>query len=1360
MVNKRSKKAVRINVMLQPATVTTINRERFKEVLYSTSGVDSGLVDLSTSHAINYVTNRAPLIGGKVYSGLEMQRRAKATFSTQPRGKRRPRVSTKPPGNPYFQNPDDDGEEEPSTLAKALAIKLPSSSSAVPPFDPLDYQPLSHTPGQHPILHPKLFSTPGSSSSPNPTASDPIIGSLAAHHKRVKQVKKRKKKKIREGKEMLSSVSGYGATSLVEKDRFILMMPPLNLLSVGAASAGASSDQDSSLRAPVAQVTRKMSKSIQQLKPLEQEHLQIEQNLIRSAYSLIDTKISNDRSLAYYNKLNENAVNSLPLNYVFRKAVDKYIRAKTSSAVVIWKRFVEIHRSHETEMGFKALQVSTIQRAVRSYLAKNIVKLQKRKREEYKLSRVIFLQGCWRRKMAFDVWATKRNVIRMAHLNSMATKIQASFRAFIYGSVPARKIVRVELHRALKCLTGRMPIHRAPLLCGLLPSEAMKLTRSLDIVTHPGVPYGTMGAPSEIRFLIASCWRIIARREEEGERQKRRWRESKRLKEEQRRKKLEDELAFHKVLFERKEQEAHAMEKFEKMSLEEAEAQRRIRRRLEKEIGEMAKLEERGHKNEAEAMAREERFQKQYAAQLEAQRKSDIMLELSMFQAEDRYAKELRHALKEMEEEKERQKIEAEHMKKISEMDGDMTKRSNRIRFHRKKKQYFKSPKNRKEYLKNKREEEERLRILDVIPSPPIIPTSKPRRRKPRNFSYPPPLPFTIAKIGGKFIRMYFEPAPSAAAVKAGEFVKKIRGGQTLYRTSLRSVAEERGRLARLQDDLDDAEHFMMTLKAKTRLERKEARGKVLEIAAEIEDQQLNVDDAEEELMQSAKATVEHLKEASNLIGAKNLPKFKFDMKRDLGNTKSGTEMSAAREWLRQLSAWCLRAEASMKLAVQDQFVNSLRVMGEVSGSDDGKKLAKEKLEGVSVVDLVSILCCSCDYRLVCYSEDTREFFLKKEEVDYLDDGDLINGEDVLDAYNVLKLGVDVKAEANENEDESVVTLCLSNVVRHAILKGFASELREGLTSLRTHDDVLRFQNNRKAEMMPSAGESKRIRSYLRMISRDSVVSEGTDEDEDGEEIKFLEIQIGKVSSAVSANVERKKEELKEIRANHDKGGGLFGLLGNEADDEENQQYLEDLKKGDTEVKKKIVTHLPLVYMEASQVKFELAIHNRQVIENVNSLDSKATMGGGLYQFPARSPEKDKTAKVKAKMKEDENQRRRTELEREEAEEKREAEDKMTVSANQELFNKWVKEDGESGGLDQALMMRKNVDEKEKSLDKMKEDKEDKGEGVLADLLAVAAEGGEEEKEVDGAEGKVLGNLHVEAAEEGAFEEEGANLDI
>ena len=197
MVNRRTKRAVRVNVTLQPATVTTIDREAFRHIMYS-GDID---VDSGTSHAVDYVKNRAPLIEGKVYSGLEMQKRAKATFSTQPKPSKR-RREDKRDNNPYFeQNPARSGE--PSSLAKALAIRLPVDSSSALPVHLLK-QPLSPTAPGPPIFHPKLFSdlNPSDSndgSSPPVCASDPILGSLAAHHKRVKQVKKRKRKKIKEG---------------------------------------------------------------------------------------------------------------------------------------------------------------------------------------------------------------------------------------------------------------------------------------------------------------------------------------------------------------------------------------------------------------------------------------------------------------------------------------------------------------------------------------------------------------------------------------------------------------------------------------------------------------------------------------------------------------------------------------------------------------------------------------------------------------------------------------------------------------------------------------------------------------------------------------------------------------------------------------------------------------------------------------------------------------------------------------------------------------------------------------------------------------------------------------------------------
>ena len=81
MVDRRTKKAVRVSVTVQPS-VQAIDRESFTNFLYE-MGDQSHMT--GANHSIDYVNNRAPRIGGKVYSGLEMQRHAKSTMNTQPR---------------------------------------------------------------------------------------------------------------------------------------------------------------------------------------------------------------------------------------------------------------------------------------------------------------------------------------------------------------------------------------------------------------------------------------------------------------------------------------------------------------------------------------------------------------------------------------------------------------------------------------------------------------------------------------------------------------------------------------------------------------------------------------------------------------------------------------------------------------------------------------------------------------------------------------------------------------------------------------------------------------------------------------------------------------------------------------------------------------------------------------------------------------------------------------------------------------------------------------------------------------------------------------------------------------------------
>ncbi|GMH68731.1 hypothetical protein TrVE_jg11977 [Triparma verrucosa] len=83
-----------------------------------------------------------------------------------------------------------------------------------------------------------------------------------------------------------------------------------------------------------------------------------------------------------------------------------------------------------------------------------------------------------------------------------------------------------------------------------------------------------------------------------------------------------------------------------------------------------------------------------------------------------------------------------------------------------------------------------------------------------------------------------------------------------------------------------------------------------LEAADEVQEQQLAVDDAEAELMASAKG---------KLLKAGELPKFRFDVNQSTPNTKSSTIMNAAREWLRQLSNWCVKAEMKIKIDVGER---------------------------------------------------------------------------------------------------------------------------------------------------------------------------------------------------------------------------------------------------------------------------------------------------------------------------------------------------------------------------------------------------------------------------------------------------------
>lgn len=136
---------------------------------------------------------------------------------------------------------------------------------------------------------------------------------------------------------------------------------------------------------------------------------------------------------------------------------------------------------------------------------------------------------------------------------------------------------------------------------------------------------------------------------------KREWKGKKDRKERERREQLEAKLREAKEKHAKIMEESEAMEEFENMGREEAEQARRIQRRLQREIQDMAQLEEvscfgfwesflwgtlanktltrhslsqHGWKNEREAMAREERFQKQDVGRLEKDREEDVKLEI------------------------------------------------------------------------------------------------------------------------------------------------------------------------------------------------------------------------------------------------------------------------------------------------------------------------------------------------------------------------------------------------------------------------------------------------------------------------------------------------------------------------------------------------------------------------------------------------------------------------------------------------------------------------------------------------------------------------------------------------------------
>ncbi|GMH67748.1 hypothetical protein TL16_g10756 [Triparma laevis f. inornata] len=1205
-----------------------------------------------------------------------------------------------------------------------------------------------------------------------PIGVDPILG-LQRHAQNVKKSKKRKKLKNKLRGEMVNGEEMYGAPSPPQ----ILVKMPSVMIPQDKISVLPYTTAISSLKSK-----------------LDRERFQLEQSIASHANSILAEKSRNGKMLEYYNLLNKGAMEGLPLHYIFRKAVEKYVRVKTGCAIVLWKKFIKIDKARESVQAFEVLQAEVIQRFCRCCLAKFFVRIQRRKYEEYKIECVKKIQNRYRRKLAGDVFSAKKSVIIEAKRNYGAKRIQKTWKCYKHGTIPARVLIKKDLHKALKCLTGRMGIHRAELMSGLFPRESRLMKRGLEIVTASGIPFYSLGGVKEVKGIIEVVWKVIRRREEEGARLKREWKGKKDRKERERREQLEAKLREAKEKHAKIMEESEAMEEFENMGREEAEQARRIQRRLEREIQDMAQLEEHGWKNEREAMAREERFQKQDVGRVEKDREEDVKLEISNMQAEERFMRDLNYDLREIEEREEMLKREEEHRKWLKEDKGAPRKRD-KVRFHRRGKRHFVGRdgfKNRRDYLKKMAEEQDKnsSKQKKAIPKPTSNPT---RRRKAANFAKNVhPAPFTISKIDGRYVRLFCEPVPSEKAVAAMEFVEKISETKIKYEEALKGVAKERGELVRLQDILDDKEDFLMRLKAKTRLERKHARDEVLEAADEVQEQQLAVDDAETELMASAKGTVVLLKEAAKILKVGELPKFKFDVNQRTPNTKSSTSMNAAREWLRQLSNWCMRAETKIKVDVGERFINSLRVMGiiEVDHFERARKAATtpmvkhgngtflfdeehanfdkiglQMLERAGIKELMVTLCCECDYRIFGYCEGDSTLFVEKLAEE--EENSLLFGEDVMETYNVLNLNYDLKVVAEEEEDQTAVVTCLSHVVREAMMKGRegVANLRETLISVKSHEDLLAYQANRNHHL-PNAAESKRIRAYLRRLVHGGKCSLALEEEEvegeDGEKktTKVIKIKTVKAQLAIEDLVTTRKEELKEIRlksvmAGGVGGRGLFGLLDQEAeevrsDEEEGGSVTSSVARREAKIR---IHHQPICFYEAMQVKFELELHNRKLVERLEDRGRNGSVGGGIYLYPAISPNKDVIKHMRhEKMMEDEKLRLANVERVKKDEEEKKREDEFAVSEQQRLFNEWARQqEGEEGGgvgLDQALLMKK--------MQKDVEEKKEEGEGVevvkevLNDVLK-KVDGGEKregEKKREDNRRSFTGDLLTETAGE------------
>ena len=358
MLDKSTNRAVLHPV---PSSVTSfhqLTKDEFRNVAYATSGGRSAM-GVGVDHGVDYVRNREPTIGGERYSRGAVNRRAGAVVEAGRRkggGKKKGREGPAVRGGAAGTSA--------GVLARALSVKLPSRPPPLgrvagrvlatrPP--PLTNPPLSPL---TPLFNPAVFSATDPQSSD--IAADPVLAAMGRHAKNVERSANR------------------------AAGRF------------NPKKAGGAVGERALYGDPSPTLSPLPSDPLSPFTSLSHARFLLEKNATETARTLASSKLKADSDLLATQASATPASATLPLAYVFRTAVNKYVRANLTAAFSLWITHVKLHRVFSLSTALRRTHVEVIQRAGRGYIARGVLEGGRRRRREVGGVEAGRIQGAWR----------------------------------------------------------------------------------------------------------------------------------------------------------------------------------------------------------------------------------------------------------------------------------------------------------------------------------------------------------------------------------------------------------------------------------------------------------------------------------------------------------------------------------------------------------------------------------------------------------------------------------------------------------------------------------------------------------------------------------------------------------------------------------------------------------------------------------------------------------------------------------------------------------------------------------------------------------------------------------------------------